>query len=167
MARIPNKEEYKNISITDLHLSARAYNCLRRNKIFTLYALIENYEALADFRNMGDKSLAEIDDCLDRIAGNDFLENRIESGRENKTIDGDNDHRESPERLNPTASENDDSYPIWKRLSETGSGVAEIVSAHPVTDLYVSDRILNAFRREGIETIGQVTAMSEKELLLQ
>ena len=165
MAQIPNKDEYKNISITDLHLSVRAYNCLMRNNIFTLYSLIENYEALAGFRNLGNKSLAEIDDCLDRIARNDFFENRIKSGIENKTIDGDNNHGESPDGYKPTASASDDTFPSWKRLSETESGVAEIVNAHPVTDLYVSDRILNAFRREGIETIGQVTAMSEKELL--
>ena len=138
MAQISNKDEYKNISVTDLNLSVRAYNCLRRNRIFTLYSLIENYEALASFRNMGNKSLEEIDDCLEKIKANECFADKIKPGTESETVEG-------------------------ETVDATETGVSESVSARPVTDLYVSDRILNVFCKEGITTIGQVLAMSKKE----
>ncbi len=130
---ISNKDEYKNIPITSLQLSGRAYNCLRRNGIFTLYLMIENYDKLAGFRNMGQKSLDEIDTCLKYIAENGYPDVKTNEDKESK----------------PSAE-----------IAE----VPEIVQSRPITDLYVSNRILTAFDREGIITIGQLLTRSDEEL---
>ena len=65
--QIAINEEYKAISIAELGLSTRTFNCLMRAGFNTLYLLVENYKALPTIHNMGAKSLAEIDELLHRI----------------------------------------------------------------------------------------------------
>lgn len=66
--KIANKEEYKQITITELGLSVRAYNCLHRAGYETLYLVIENYDKLPSLRNMGERTLNEIDARISEIA---------------------------------------------------------------------------------------------------
>ena len=61
---IKNREEYCKIPISALNFSTRTFNCLKRANISTLYLLIENIENLEEIRNMGSKSIAEINDNL-------------------------------------------------------------------------------------------------------
>ena len=58
----PNMEVYlNNISIEELNLSRRAYNCLRRANVFNLGELSKlSYNELIGIRNLGSKSLEEI-----------------------------------------------------------------------------------------------------------
>ena len=62
--QIRNNEEYKAITIEKLGLSTRTFNCLKRVGINTLYLIVDNYNALPIIRNMGAKSLTEIDELL-------------------------------------------------------------------------------------------------------
>lgn len=59
--QVKNKEEYKEISTSSLGFSTRTFNCLMRAGYNTLYLIIENYDTLGSLRNMGTKSLCEID----------------------------------------------------------------------------------------------------------
>lgn len=65
---IDNREEYKEINISELGFSTRTFNCLMRAGLNTLYLLVDNYETLPKLRNMGAKSITEIDELLARIA---------------------------------------------------------------------------------------------------
>lgn len=136
---ITNKEEYKEIAVSSLKLSTRVYNCLIRSKLDTLYLVIENYDKLPKLRNMGAKSLSEIDDLLWNILGNGAFQ-PIESTS--------NDEDEEPEE---NATPQADLPP-------------EILS-RPATDLNVSVRVCNSFHNEGIETIEQVLALHPADVL--
>ena len=59
---VKNREEYGEIPISALNFSTRTFNCLKRANISTLYLLIENIEKLEKIRNMGSKSIAEIEE---------------------------------------------------------------------------------------------------------
>ena len=67
---IKNREEYCKIPISALNFSTRTFNCLMRANISTLYLLIENIENLEEIRNMGSKSIAEINEVLHAIEAN-------------------------------------------------------------------------------------------------
>lgn len=55
-------ERFFDVSIEKLGLSVRAYNCLMRSGIFTLYKLFEtSYEDLISIKGFGQKTLLEID----------------------------------------------------------------------------------------------------------
>ena len=71
---IKNREEYCKIPISTLNFSTRTFNCLMRANISTLYLLIENIENLEEIRNMGSKSIAEIDELLHVIEANGILQ---------------------------------------------------------------------------------------------
>ena len=66
--QIDNKEEYKEVPITNLNLSQRTINCLMRADLSTLYLIVNNYEKLPKIRNMGAKCLEEIDNMLSDIS---------------------------------------------------------------------------------------------------
>lgn len=134
--RFENREEYRNIQIIELDFSTRTYNCLMRAGLSTLYLLIENYDNLPEIRNMGAKSIAEIADFLCALE-----ENGLEASiSEMKEI-----HNPAPD----VASR--------PELPET-------ILERPATDLYVPIRVCNAFKREGIENIRQIVAMSASDL---
>ncbi|MEK7483564.1 MAG: DNA-directed RNA polymerase subunit alpha C-terminal domain-containing protein, partial [Planctomycetota bacterium] len=65
-SEIPNAlQETLNISIRELDLSNRAFNCLEAEKIRTLYDLVQRTEEdLLQIRNFGRSSLEEIQSCL-------------------------------------------------------------------------------------------------------
>jgi DNA-directed RNA polymerase alpha subunit len=61
----PNDPRLLSIEVNELMLSYRAYNCLTSNKVKTIGDLIQYSEKdLMKFRNMGNKSLAEIKQVL-------------------------------------------------------------------------------------------------------
>lgn len=85
---IPINEKYLSVDITELNLSVRSYNGLRRSGIFTLGdlfgALQEN--TLSSVRNLGKKSISEIktkflDFCYNQLSDKkktEFLQKMIE-----------------------------------------------------------------------------------------
>lgn len=67
---ITNKEEYRDIPISRLGLSARSYNVLRRAGCDTLYLVIENLETLPQQRHIGSGTMLEIKNVLENIEKN-------------------------------------------------------------------------------------------------
>ena len=137
--QITNREEYKEVAISTLGLSTRTFNCLKRAGYSTLYLLIENYNNLSYIRNMGAKSLSEIDDLLWNVSKNGVLQL-------SEPIDDD----ESAVREEET---------VQKMILPP-----EILS-RPATDLNVSGRICNLFHSVGIETIEQVLTLHPADIL--
>lgn len=135
---IINRNEYKKVATSSLGLSTRTFNCLMRADYNTLYLLIENYDSLPNIRNMGAKSLCEIDDLLWNISKNGILQS-IE-------IDG-NDESDAKEEIKQQ-----------KNLSLESL-------KRPATDLNVSGRICSSFHSEGIATIEQVLALHPADIL--
>ena len=84
--QINNRTEYMEIPISALGFSTRTFNALMRAGYNTLYLLIQNYDHLSEIRNLGYKSIDEIntklneitDDILDRPASDLFVPIRIE-----------------------------------------------------------------------------------------
>ena len=59
------EDTFENLSIEDLDLSVRSYNCLRRANIANVYDLTQKTEAeMMKVRNLGKKSLKEVKDKL-------------------------------------------------------------------------------------------------------
>ena len=59
------EDTFENLSIEDLDLSVRSYNCLRRASIANVYDLTQKTEAeMMKVRNLGKKSLKEVKDKL-------------------------------------------------------------------------------------------------------
>ena len=62
----PKQESFDNISIEELDLSVRSYNCLKRASIATVLDLTQKTEAeMMKVRNLGKKSLKEVIDKLE------------------------------------------------------------------------------------------------------
>ena len=62
------KSKYENITIEDLDLSVRSYNCLKRAQISTVLELTEKSEDdMMKVKNLGKKSLKEIKEKLASI----------------------------------------------------------------------------------------------------
>lgn len=72
-----NQKEYQDVLLSSLKLSVRTYNCLKRSNIHTLFDLIERYDELPEIRNMGVKSLSEIEDLLNKISTEGIEKARI------------------------------------------------------------------------------------------
>ena len=134
--KITNNEEYKAISIAELKLSTRTFNCLMRAGFHTLYLLIENYESLSSIRNMGAKSFTEIDEMLDKIS---------------------QDGISAFVRGYPKVKEH--SVSAECRVAQSPCLSEEILS-RPASDLHISVRIYHSFQNEGIETIEQALALT-------
>ncbi|MFA5235274.1 MAG: DNA-directed RNA polymerase subunit alpha [Bacilli bacterium] len=70
-----SEDKYSNMTIVDLDLSVRSYNCLRRAGIETVYELTQKTEEeMMKVRNLGKKSLKEVKEKLNAI-GLSFREN--------------------------------------------------------------------------------------------
>lgn len=134
---VKNREEYCEIPISALNFSTRTFNCLKRANISTLYLLIENIEKLEKIRNMGSKSIAEIEELLHAIAEN-----------ESSQLNNMKDKMENPELV------------IEKKPL-----LSKEILCRPASDLDVSVRICNCFKMEDIETIGQVLALNHADIL--
>ena len=62
------ENKYENITIEDLDLSVRSYNCLKRANIGTVLELTEkSEEEMMKVKNLGKKSLKEIKEKLQSI----------------------------------------------------------------------------------------------------
>lgn len=62
---VQEKETFENLSIEDLDLTVRSYNCLKRASIATVLDLTQKTEAeMMKVRNLGKKSLKEVKDKL-------------------------------------------------------------------------------------------------------
>ena len=146
--QITNREEYKQIDISKLGLSTRCYNSLMRAHYTTLYMLIENYDNLPDLRNLGGKSLAEIEELLKRISQNEIS---LPQPTDCETAEA----REETETTEDTALEE----------TTTDRSLPEMILSRPVTDLNITIRIFNAFQHEGIKTIGQALELKPTRLL--
>ncbi len=138
--QIANKEEYKEIQISTLALSTRTFNSLMRAGFNTLYLLIENADQLEKIRNMGAKSIAEIEGIFRNIE---------EHGLTGNASSFDN----TPEAIDEP-----------KKVEAIPSLPDEILN-RPADDLHISARISNSFHRERIETIGQVLALNATDIL--
>lgn len=135
MIQVQNKEEYQGIPISRLGFSTRTFNCLMRAQFDTLYLLIENIGVLPGIRNMGVKSLTEIEN---------FLNSLDELGI---------DQLVQPEK---SKKDTDPAVP--------GLELPEDILSRPAGDLFVSLRIKNVFAHEGIKTIGQVITLSMADM---
>ena len=118
----------------------RAYNCLKRAGIHTVGQLLElDDEALLSIRQLGPKTLAEIKDKLAR--------HRLSSATEREKTASGNTHT-SAAKLETTSS----------------SSSKAPVSAYPLSVLRLSLRSYNALRRAGIETLGDLLALSTEQI---
>jgi DNA-directed RNA polymerase subunit alpha len=64
----PTEDKYSTMTIVDLDLSVRSYNCLRRAGIETVYELTQKTEEeMMKVRNLGKKSLKEVKEKLTAI----------------------------------------------------------------------------------------------------
>jgi len=62
------ENKYENITIEDLDLSVRSYNCLKRANISTVLELTEKTEEeMMKVKNLGKKSLKEIKEKLAQL----------------------------------------------------------------------------------------------------
>lgn len=137
--QLKNYEDYMAISIAELGLSTRTFNCLMRAGLNTLYLLVDKYETLPKIRNMGAKSLTEIDELLSEIAQDGI--SVISSGEAQST--GSDSETESAEQI---------------------VSLPEDTLLCPASDLHLSIRILNSFKNEGIETNAQSLALTPEAI---
>ena len=140
--QITNRDEYKEVAVSTLRFSRRTFNCLMRAGYDTLYLVIENYDNLSDIRNMGKKSLDEVDDLLCDIAENGIshLLEQLDEEIVEDTIEAKEEDTIVSVNLPP-----------------------EILS-RPATDLKIPIRICNVFCSEGIETIEDVLKLRLTEI---
>ncbi len=130
--------EVLNIPISDFELSVRSKNCLERMNIITLADLTKVTEyELLSYKNFGETSLTEIKHILNQKGLR--LGQAVESD-----IFLDSDTRTD------VATDADDSDP-----------------ATTISDLEFSDDCRNAIQEKGIESISDLTAKTESELLEQ
>lgn len=137
--QIKNNEDYMAISIDELGLSTRTFNCLMRAGLNTLYLLVDNYEALPKLRNIGAKSITEIDELLARIDQDGI--SVISCGETQLTR----------------------SDSVTESVEQSVSLPEDILS-RPASDLHISIRILHSFQNEGIETIAQALVLTPEAI---
>ncbi|MBQ6482360.1 MAG: hypothetical protein IJI45_14695 [Anaerolineaceae bacterium] len=139
---IENREEYKDVAVSAFNFSTRTYNCLKRARLDSLYQVIANYDSLPDIRNMGKKSMDEIDEML---------------------------HSIETKGLPVTTAENDDLREVPavanESVADSRPALPDNILQRPMTDLNVSVRVRNALQTNGIKTIAQVMTLSHKEML--
>ena len=75
---VQKQETFENLSIEDLDLTVRSYNCLKRAGIQTVLDLTQKSEAeMMKVRNLGKKSLKEVKDKLTE-KGLHFKDNKLD-----------------------------------------------------------------------------------------
>ena len=123
--------------VTDFELSVRARNCLKKMNIRTLGDLLRTTEAeLMGYKNFGDASLAEIKTMLTTKGL------RLGQGLEEQ-------HRRIRRQ-------------VYENLRGTGN---EAVLGKPVSDLGMSVRARKALQILGVQTVGDLAARTEAELM--
>ncbi len=133
------------IPVTDFELSVRSRNCLERMRIRTLGDLIKKTEPeLLSYKNFGETSLAEIKEILNSKSL------KLGMGRE---------------ELERTTGKPDAKIERLKAMI-TGIGTpSDDILAKPISELELSVRSRRCMTRLGIQTVGELVAKSEEELL--
>lgn len=139
--QINNYAEYMEIPISALGFSTRTFNALMRAGYNTLYLLIQNYDHLSEIRNLGYKSIDEINTKLNKITGY-----------------GQYDKEAMLESLQ-TGNGSDETDKI------DVSNLSDDILSRPASDLFVPIRIEHALKTAKIETIRQVMALSKQDIL--
>jgi DNA-directed RNA polymerase subunit alpha len=135
--RIARRNAVLDIPVTDFELSVRARNCLKKMNIRTLGDLVRTGESeLLSYKNFGETSLKEIKDMLS--AKGLHLGQALEEDSEML------EHEPEP-------------FP----LEEQQTGVA----ATPIAQVEFSVRARRALEELGIQTLGDLAARNEPELL--
>lgn len=66
---------YGDIEIENLNLSVRSYNCLKRAGINTVEQILKlDYNAVTRVRNLGRRSMLEIQDNVNEFVRNDYID---------------------------------------------------------------------------------------------
>lgn len=139
--QINNRTEYMEIPISALGFSTRTFNALMRAGYNTLYLLIQNYDHLSEIRNLGYKSIDEINTKLNEITGY-----------------GQYDKEAMLESLQTeNGSDETDKIDV--------SNLSDDILDRPASDLFVPIRIEHALKAAKIETIRQVMALSKQDIL--
>ena len=130
-----SKDSYLRMTIEDLDLSVRSYNCLKRAGIETVGDLIgKTMDDMMKVRNLGRKSLEEVERKL-AMLGLSF---------------------QSPP---------EDDFPIMGDIVEGGLSVIEPdYTDKTVEDLDLSARTNNLLKRAGLNTVGQILRLTKAEL---
>jgi DNA-directed RNA polymerase subunit alpha len=149
--------EVLNIPISDFELSVRSKNCLERMNIITLADLtkVTEYELLS-YKNFGETSLTEIKHILNQkglrlgqaVESDIFLDSDTGAGAGNDNGAGDSDQS--------ITISND---------SDTGADADDSDQSNTISKLEFSDDCRGAIAGIGIETIDDLAAKTEAELL--
>ncbi len=134
------KDEILSIPITDFELSVRSRNCLAKMNILTLGDLVmKSQEELLAYKNFGDTSLTEITEILDSKGlslGDEWILDQFDM-----------------ELPPPVEDEEEVEYD------------EDDIFARPTVDLQLSVRCRKCLERLGINTIADLTNVTEDELL--
>lgn len=130
-----SRDSYLGMTIEEMDLSVRSYNCLKRAGIETVGDLIsKTMDDMMKVRNLGRKSLEEVEHKL-AMMGLSF--------------------QESPE----------DDTPIMGEVIEGGLGVMETdYSDMTIEELDLSVRSYNCLKRANINTVGELLQKTEEDL---
>jgi len=140
--RRDKRNQVLEIPVTDFELSVRSRNCLKKMNIRTLGDLIQHTEQeLLSYKNFGETSLQEIKDML-----------ASKGLRLGMAVEG------QPAGTKPAPAPAPEPAP-WQRPAVSA---AENV---PVADLELSARSRKALERLGVETVGELSRLTEEKLL--
>jgi len=130
-----SSDSYLRMTIEDLDLSVRSFNCLKRAGIETVGDLVEKtHDDMMKVRNLGRKSLEEVEHKL-AMMGLSFKENPVEE------------------------------IPLMGDVIEGGLGVIEPdYTDWTIEELDLSVRSYNCLKRAGINTVGELIQKTEEEL---
>lgn len=141
------------IPIENLGLSVRSFNCLKAANIETLGELVSfDKEVILKFRNMGKKSIQEIENVVDAKG--------LWFGFDIKTINQGVDTRLQIIPNCETAKSSD-----TVKEHEQDEVVDTSVLSIPIEDLGLSVRAFNCLKMAEIETLGELVAFKKEALL--
>jgi len=139
------KDEILSIPITDFELSVRARNCLAKMNIRTLGDLVtKSQDELLAYKNFGDTSLTEITAILES---------------KGLSLDAEWILDEIEAEVPPPVEEEKEEEVEYDEDDE------DDILAHPTIDLQLSVRCRKCLEHLGINTIGDLTKVTEDELL--
>lgn len=138
-----NKEEYKNIPITEIDIPNRAFNALQRNGIINFYDLVEIAKTgFQGIRNLGEITInATKQAIIDFDVTDYYLKEAI---------------------MNLGAEKETDNFE--KEIECSNNYVSDSIRSRPVKDLLVSKRIKNVLSEANIQTIGELIDIDVYEL---
>lgn len=130
-----SKDSYLRMTIEELDLSVRSYNCLKRAGIETVGDLIgKTMDDMMKVRNLGKKSLEEVERKLEMM-GLSF-------------------------QANP-----EEDFPIMGDIVDGGLGIMEPDHVDmTIEELDLSVRTYNMLKRAGLNTVGQILKLTKADL---